>query len=36
MDVDLDIQNVRYLIAKEGPEAAVGEAGVGDFPKDNG
>lgn len=36
MDVDLDIQNVRYLIAKEGSEPVVGEAGVGDFPKDNG
>lgn len=33
MDLDLNTQNV---IAKEQPEAAVGEVGVGDFSKDNG
>lgn len=35
MGLDLNMQSVRYLAAKEGPEAAR-ELGVGDFPKDNG
>lgn len=36
MDMDLDMQSVKSLIATEGPEAAVVEGRVGDCPKDNG
>lgn len=35
MGLDLDMQSVRYLTAKEGPEVAR-EIQVGDFTKGNG